>query len=178
MKKLKRIFALAGAAALVLMYILTLVFALRRDPAAGGWFFASLGLTIFVPVMLYAFRLVGDVVRPTKSPVIDTILYPASLFDAAALTGSEWTAEKIERAEDFLDSYREKGYQVFALSDKEIEDGALRTFAHEHGLEPSRSILIGDKTPLIEEAKERGFLAFPYENPAQTIRMLDKLGVH
>ncbi len=176
MKKWKRILALAGVAALVLMYVLTLIFALRRDPAAGGLFFASLACTIFVPVMLYAIRLVGDVVRPQKSAVIDTILYPASLFDAAAVTDSAWTAERIERAEDFLDGYRDKGYQVFALSDREIEE-SLSGFARDHGLDPARTILIGTNTLRIEEAKKRGFLAFPYENPAHTVRMLEKLGV-
>lgn len=58
MKKLKRIFALLGAAALVLMYLCTLVFALTDHPAASDLLWASIGCTILIPVLLYGFLLV------------------------------------------------------------------------------------------------------------------------
>ena len=58
MKKGKRIFALIGAIALVLMYISTLVFALIDPSVSGGLLKASIACTVILPVLLYAYSLV------------------------------------------------------------------------------------------------------------------------
>ena len=58
MKKGKRILALTGAIALVLMYISTLVFAFIDPDASGGLLKASIACTVILPVLLYAYSLV------------------------------------------------------------------------------------------------------------------------
>lgn len=63
MKKLKRILAMAGAILLFLMYLSTLVFALIDHSAAPGLLRASIGCTILIPVLLYAFILVSRAVH-------------------------------------------------------------------------------------------------------------------
>ncbi len=75
MKKIRRILALAGVVLILLMYVLTMVFALRKDPSARGLFFGSLAMTIIVPVFLYAMQLAAKAVRPGKSPVVDAVIF-------------------------------------------------------------------------------------------------------
>lgn len=75
MKKIKQIAAAAGVVLLLLMYISTLVFAVQKNEAAQAWFRASIGCTILVPVLLYAFFLAAKAVRPSKSPLIDTVIF-------------------------------------------------------------------------------------------------------
>lgn len=58
MKKVKRILALVGALALVLMYISTLAFAFIDPAVSGGLLKASIACTIILPVLLYAYSLV------------------------------------------------------------------------------------------------------------------------
>ena len=58
MKNGKRILALVGAIALVLMYISTLVFALIDPSVSGGLLKASIACTVILPVLLYAYSLV------------------------------------------------------------------------------------------------------------------------
>lgn len=58
MKKGKRILALAGAIALVLMYISTLIFAFVDPSVSGGLLKASIACTVILPVLLYAYSLV------------------------------------------------------------------------------------------------------------------------
>lgn len=58
MKTLQRIFALAGAALLAGLYIITLVLALMHSELAGTLFRASFAFTILLPVLLYAMTLV------------------------------------------------------------------------------------------------------------------------
>ena len=75
MNSLRRILALLGVALILMMYILTFVFALRKDPSARGLLFGSIAMTVFVPILLYAFQLAARMVRPTKSPVIDAVIF-------------------------------------------------------------------------------------------------------
>lgn len=63
MKKLKRILAMTGAVLLFLMYASALVFALIDHPAAPDMLRASIGCTILIPVLLYAFILVSRAAR-------------------------------------------------------------------------------------------------------------------
>ena len=58
MKNLKRLLALIGVILLAGMYILTLIFALTDNSAAGNMLMASLFGTVIIPVLIYAILLV------------------------------------------------------------------------------------------------------------------------
>ena len=78
MKNIKRIAALAGVVILLSLYVLTMVFAVRKDEAARGLFFASLYATVFVPVFLFLIGYVAKLLRSRqdrKSPVVDTVVF-------------------------------------------------------------------------------------------------------
>jgi len=60
---MKRILAFTGIGLLVLLYLLTLVFALIKSPEAANWFKASLMATIAVPCLIYAYQLVYRVLK-------------------------------------------------------------------------------------------------------------------
>ena len=57
-KKSKRIFALAGAVLLIILYLSTLVFAFIDTDTSTRLLKASVALTILIPVLLYAFTMV------------------------------------------------------------------------------------------------------------------------
>ena len=75
MKQPKRILALLGAVLLAGMYVCTLVFALMKSELAQTLFRASLGCTILVPVLLYAFLLAARMLRPAKAPLVDNVIF-------------------------------------------------------------------------------------------------------
>ncbi|HJC09755.1 MAG TPA: HAD family phosphatase, partial [Candidatus Blautia merdigallinarum] len=58
MKNLKRLLALIGVILLAGMYVLTLIFALTDNSAAGNMLMASLFGTVIIPVLIYAILLV------------------------------------------------------------------------------------------------------------------------
>ncbi|MBQ7563857.1 MAG: hypothetical protein IJT16_07690 [Lachnospiraceae bacterium] len=60
---MKRILALAGVAVLVLMYVLTLIFALSGSENYFGMMMGSIAATIIIPIFLYAFLLVYKAVK-------------------------------------------------------------------------------------------------------------------
>jgi len=53
MKKTKRIMAIAAICILVLMYVLSLVFAVLNVPNWQRLFFASMGATVILPVFVW-----------------------------------------------------------------------------------------------------------------------------
>ncbi len=55
MKKCKRTLALFGVALLVALYLLTLIFALIDSPWSFECLKVSVGLTIFIPVLLWIY---------------------------------------------------------------------------------------------------------------------------
>lgn len=59
MKKLKQIIAISGVVLLLGMYGATLVFALMKSPNSQNLFQLSVGMTILVPVVLYAMLMVA-----------------------------------------------------------------------------------------------------------------------
>lgn len=61
MQKLKRILALLGAAALIIMYLITLILGLTASPDTKGMLMASIACTVIIPCLLYAFMLVARV---------------------------------------------------------------------------------------------------------------------
>ena len=51
--KIKRVAALGGVAILLLMYLLSFIFAIMDFDGWQRWFFASMGATIILPVMVW-----------------------------------------------------------------------------------------------------------------------------
>ena len=80
MKNLKRLLALIGVILLAGMYILTLIFALTDNSAAGNMLMASLFGTVIIPVLIYAILLVYKWTRP-EDEVIPKILAETSEID-------------------------------------------------------------------------------------------------
>ncbi|HOO28972.1 MAG TPA: hypothetical protein PLU43_10960 [Lachnospiraceae bacterium] len=68
---MKRIGALIGAGLLALLYILTLVFALMKNPQAVGLFKASLAATIIIPCLIYAYQLIYRVLKRRGEELAD-----------------------------------------------------------------------------------------------------------
>lgn len=66
MKKTKRILALLCAIGLILMYLLTLIFALFDRSEAMGLLKASIACTIILPVLLYGYMLVYRLAHKTE----------------------------------------------------------------------------------------------------------------
>lgn len=62
MKKLKRIFAIAGVAILLGMYLLAFISAIFATPNAHALFLGSIAATIIIPVFLYAYSLIYKMV--------------------------------------------------------------------------------------------------------------------
>lgn len=62
MKKLKKIFAIAGVIILLGMYLLTFISAIFATPNSHALFLGSLAATIIVPIFLYAYSLIYRVV--------------------------------------------------------------------------------------------------------------------
>ncbi len=51
--KIKRVAALGGVAILLLMYLLSFIFAIMDFDGWQRWFFASMGATIILPVIVW-----------------------------------------------------------------------------------------------------------------------------
>ena len=58
---MKRILALIGACLLVFLYIMTFVTALMSTPESKDWLSASIGATVIVPVVIYAYMMFARV---------------------------------------------------------------------------------------------------------------------
>ena len=63
MKRIRQILALVGVAALLGMYIITLILGITASPATQGMLMASLMCTILIPIILYAMMLVARVLE-------------------------------------------------------------------------------------------------------------------
>ena len=72
---LRRILAIVGIALLLVMYVIAFIFAFMKSESAQAVFRAAIACTILIPVICYAFLLVAHVVRPQKSPLIDTLVF-------------------------------------------------------------------------------------------------------
>lgn len=62
MDKIKRIIALAGVILLVGMYVLTLISGIMATPYTQSLFKGCIAATIIIPVFLYAYKLVYEVI--------------------------------------------------------------------------------------------------------------------
>lgn len=69
---MKRILAFIGIGLLVLLYVLTIVFALMKSPESTNWFKASIMATIAIPCLIYAYQLVYRVLKHRdKNPAVE-----------------------------------------------------------------------------------------------------------
>ncbi len=60
---MKKVFAIIGAAMLVLLYIMTLIFAIIDSPFSRDLFRAAIVMTILVPILIFAIRLIRNVLN-------------------------------------------------------------------------------------------------------------------
>ena len=75
MKKVRQIAAVIGIILLFGMYAVTFIAAMGRSDTARSLFLGSLACTVLVPVFLYVLLLAAKVIKPDKSPVVDTIIF-------------------------------------------------------------------------------------------------------
>ena len=133
MKTMRRILALMGVLILIMMYILTMIFAVRKDPAARGLFFGSLAATIILPVLLYAFQIAARAVKPGKSPVIDAVIFDLG----RVLVDFPWEqhAEGLGLTPEGLDFVRNTIYESPLWKELDrgtmTREGVIRAFAQQ-----------------------------------------------
>ena len=64
MKKKKQVVAIVMCVRLVGMYVASFVAAIFAKPQAHGLFMASVGMTIMIPLLLYAYTIIYRVIHP------------------------------------------------------------------------------------------------------------------
>ena len=64
MKKIKQVVAIVMCVLLVGMYVASFVAAIFAKPQAHGLFMASVGMTIMIPLLLYAYTIIYRVIHP------------------------------------------------------------------------------------------------------------------
>lgn len=67
MKKIKQIAAIIICILLVGMYVASFIAAIFAKPQAHGLFMGSVGLTIMLPLLLYAYTIIYKVIHPDTS---------------------------------------------------------------------------------------------------------------
>ncbi len=146
MKNAKRILAIAAVVLLLGMYFITFIFALGKSEAAGAFFRGSLAMTIIVPILLYAFLLVAKVIRPSKSALIDAVIFaglPEQAEDPAV--------------SDHIASLRLKGYSTYIRPGADLSE--IRALVKEDHLDPARTFVVTDTEENAKRARAAGFPA-------------------
>lgn len=64
MKKIKQVVAIVMCVLLVGMYVASFVAAIFAKPQAHGLFMVSVGMTIMIPLLLYAYTIIYRVIHP------------------------------------------------------------------------------------------------------------------
>lgn len=64
MKKIKQVVAIIMCVLLVGMYVASFVAAIFAKPQAHGLFMASVGMTLMIPLLLYAYTIIYRVIHP------------------------------------------------------------------------------------------------------------------
>ena len=64
MKKIKQVVAIVMCVLLVGMYVASFVAEIFAKPQAHGLFMASVGMTIMIPLLLYAYTIIYRVIHP------------------------------------------------------------------------------------------------------------------
>ena len=133
-KKTKQILAILAIVIIVAMYAATLIFSLIKSPAAQTLFRASLACTFLVPVIIYVIILVARTARPSRSPVIDTLIFDVghvlmdfSWQDYLKNMGlSEGALDVFFKTPSFNDLWHE--FDLGNLSDEEIRQRYKEAF--------------------------------------------------
>ena len=73
---MKRILAWIGIILLVLLYLTTLIASLINSPFSRSLFYASVAMTIILPVLLYGYHLIYRVLRDRYSPAQTDLKQP------------------------------------------------------------------------------------------------------
>ncbi len=177
MKKTKRILAWIAIILLASMYILSLIFALIRSDLAQSLFRASLGCTIIVPVFLYLVLLMAKAVNPSKSAIIDCVVF--DLGGVLAEFAWEERAEELGISDGCMQVIREKIlfsglWEEFDLGNKDYEDvlSDCAAVSPEYGDEIMRYLrsLVDCISPywytenLVRELKRRGYKVYYLSN--------------
>lgn len=131
---LRRILAIAGIVLLLAMYAAAFISAFMKSESARMLFRASIACTIIVPVMLYVFLMVARVIKPRKSPLIDTIIFDVGMVlvdfpwyeHLKSLGFSEETISLFWGNPVFSDLWRE--FDLGNLPDEEIRQRFLEAF--------------------------------------------------
>ncbi len=164
MKNAKRILAIAAIVLLLGMYLLTFIFALGKSEAAGAFFRGSLVMTIIVPILLYAFLLVAKVIRPSKSALIDAVVF----------AGLPENAED-PIVSDHIASLRLKGYSTYIRPEADLSE--IRAIAKEDHLEPARTFVITDTEENARRARSAGFPSAVYTDIENLKEKMKAVGV-
>lgn len=75
MKKIKQIAAIIMCVILVGMYVASFIAAIFAKPQAHGLFMGSVGLTIMLPLLLYAYTIIYRVLHPDISDEEEPDIY-------------------------------------------------------------------------------------------------------
>lgn len=70
MKKIKQILAIVMCVFLAGMYIVSFVSAILAKPQAHGLFMGSVGLTLMLPLLLYAYMVIYKVIHPETNEMV------------------------------------------------------------------------------------------------------------
>lgn len=126
MKNFKKTVALAGVVLIVLLFVLSLVFALGEGETAQVWFRGTFAAAFIFPIFLYIFFMVYKVVKKDKETTQETTEIKNVIFDVGkVLMSFEW--------EKFL---KDMGY-----SGEKMEKIAQATFLSEIWQERDRGFL-------------------------------------
>lgn len=63
MDKTKRVLAMIGVCILLLCYVMSFITAITATESSHNWFIASIGATIFIPAVFYAYSILHRVSR-------------------------------------------------------------------------------------------------------------------
>ena len=164
MKNAKRILAIVAIVLLLGMYVITFIFALGKSEAAGAFFRGSLAMTIIVPILLYAFLLVAKVLRPSKSAMIDAVIFagPAAAAEDPVLS-------------DRIASLRLVGYSTYIRPEASLKE--IRSLLKKEGHEASRTFIVTDTEENETLARAAGFPAAVYRNMEDLNEKMKAVGI-
>lgn len=164
MKNPKRLLAIAAIILLLSMYLVLFVSALGKNEGSAAVFRGMLAMVIAVPVLLYAFLLVARVIRPSKSALIDAVIFAGSAGDAAdpAVSGH-------------IASLRLKGYSTYIRPEAGIDE--IRSLIREDGLSNARTFVITGTEENAKKARDAGFPSAVYRDIEHLKEQMKAVGI-
>ena len=67
MEKTKRVLAMIGVCILLLCYVMSFITAVTATESSHDWFIASIGATIFIPAVFYAYSLLHRIAKQKEA---------------------------------------------------------------------------------------------------------------